>query len=222
MKKPNKTRSLSVRVKTAKGRKISSTLWLNRQLNDPYVTMARKEGYRSRAIYKFIQIDEKFKFLQPQKKLLDLGAAPGGWSQWAVRKLGKSNVMAIDISDMEPIDGCLILKQDIYAENTLELIQAWQPMVDIVVSDMAASSSGHTDTDHIRIVNLCRAAYEMAVKVLNIDGVFVAKILKGGTEDSLLKEIKNSFKVVKHFKPDASRAGSAESYIIAMGFKGNE
>lgn len=222
----NGTRQLHIKVKTARGRKSSSTRWLQRQLNDPYVERARKEGYRSRAAYKLIELDDMFKFLKPGKHVVDLGAAPGGWTQVAAKRvrLGSQKggkVIGIDINEMQPVEGAPILLLDFLSEDAPDILkEAMGGNADVILSDMAAPSCGHQQTDHIRIMALCEAAYEFAVEVLNPGGVFVAKILRGGTESQLLLSIKKRFTQVKHVKPPASRADSAEMYIIAIGFKG--
>jgi 23S rRNA (uridine2552-2'-O)-methyltransferase len=219
------SRNKTVRLKTAKGRKISSTNWLQRQLNDPYVTNARNAGYRSRAAYKLLEINDKFKFLHKGQTIIDLGAAPGGWSQVAIDKIGfgeKNNgkIIAIDLVAIEPITGVTFIQKDFFDDDAAELIISNAGgKADVVLSDMASPSCGHPSTDHIRIMALCEAALEFAKEILAIDGVFVAKILKGGTENQLLQDMKKHFKTVKHFKPPASRADSAESYVVAMGFR---
>lgn len=218
-------RQIHTKVKTARGRKISSTRWLQRQLNDPYVTRAKQEGYRSRAAFKLLELDDKFQFLKPGKYVVDLGAAPGGWTQIAVERVKAGEpkggkVVAIDISEMEPIAHAEIMMQDFLTDEAPERLKtALGRKADVVMSDMAAASCGHQQTDHLRIVSLCEAAYEFAAEVLVPGGVFVAKILRGGTEASLLTAIKQHFTSVKHVKPAASRADSSEMYIIATGFK---
>lgn len=223
--KNNNPRNLTVNVKTAKGRKVSSTRWLQRQLNDPFVIMAKKEGYRSRAAYKLIEIDEKFKIFRKGQVVADLGAAPGGWCQVAANKIlaGKpygGRVIAIDLLDMQEIDGVKFLKQD-FLELTEEDIEAWleRRKLDVVLSDMAAPSSGHTGTDHLRIMQLCEDAFIFAQNHLKEGGNFVAKILQGGTENELLAMLKKHFVSVKHFKPKSSRADSAEIYVIGLSFR---
>jgi 23S rRNA (uridine2552-2'-O)-methyltransferase len=223
-------RSLFTRVKTAKGRKLSSKLWLERQLNDPYVTRAKEEGYRSRAAYKIIEIDTKFHILSKGKTVVDLGAAPGGWTQVAVAKTkagtaGGGRVIGIDLQEIEHIPGATLLQADFTEERALTLLeQALEGRkVDVVLSDMAASACGHTQTDHLRIIYLCELAFQFATEHLNEGGAIVAKILRGGTEHTLLKEMQRYFKSVKHFKPPSSRADSAEMFVVAQGFhlKGN-
>jgi len=215
-------RELSVRVKTASGRTLSSTLWLQRQLNDPYVAAARREGYRSRAAYKLIEMDEKYHLLKKGARIIDLGAAPGGWSQVAVKKAGPSGrIIAIDINAFDPIPGVEITQMDFLdPEAPDRLIAMAGGPVDLVMSDMAASASGHRPTDHLKIMALCEAAIEFAVNVLAPGGSFVAKVLKGGTENELLAMMQRHFRSVRHAKPKASRQDSAEAYVVATGFKG--
>jgi len=211
---------LKERVKTARGRKLSSTRWLQRQLNDPYVEAARAEGYRSRAAFKLIELDEKFEFLKPGRKVLDLGAAPGGWCQVAVAKCGAGNVLGIDLQEIEAIPGAKLMVLDIMAEDAPGRIKAaLGGPVDVVLSDMAAASTGHRQTDHLRIIALCEAALDLAYDVLAPGGDFVAKVLRGGTEGELLKQMKAHFENVRHAKPPASRQDSAEMYVVAQGFK---
>ncbi len=219
-KKPGGNRQLRVRVKTAKSRSLSSSKWLERQLNDPYVNLARQDGYRSRAAFKLIQLNEKFQFLRKGTRVVDLGAAPGGWTQVAVAKVGKGNVVAIDCMPMQEIEGAHIIIKDFLDNDAIELVESHlNGKVDVVMSDMAAPSCGHPATDHIRIMALCEAAFEFSLRSLNEDGTFVAKVLRGGTENHLLNKIKKHFKVVKNYKPDASRSDSAESYLVAKGFR---
>jgi 23S rRNA (uridine2552-2'-O)-methyltransferase len=220
------SRRLKQRVKTAKGRKIASTLWLERQLNDPYVARAKSEGKRSRAAYKLIEIDDKYHLLKPGALVVDLGAAPGGWSQIAAQRV-KSNdedprVIAIDYLDMDPIAGVRFLKLDFSdASAPAALIETLGGRkADVVLSDMAGPTTGHRPTDHLRIVALVEMAAEFAVEVLAPGGAFVAKVLQGGTEQQLLAQLKRSFASVGHVKPPASRADSAETYLVARGFRG--
>lgn len=216
------TRHLHVNVKTAKGRKQSSTKWLARQLNDPYVHRAKEEGYRSRAAYKLLEIDKKFSLFSQKSNIIDLGAAPGGWTQIAVEKAPEGNVIAIDINPFEPIKGATCLQLDFCDNTAPELLKKSlnNKKADIILSDMAAPATGHTQTDHLRIVGLCELAFDFAIHNLNPNGCFVAKIFQGGTEHGLLKEMKNNFSKVKHFKPNSSRKDSAEMYVVALGFKG--
>ena len=215
------SRSLKQRVKTARGRKLSSTRWLERQLNDPYVRAAQEAGYRSRAAFKIVEIDEKFKIFKPGARILDLGAAPGGWTQVAVQQCGDgAKIIAIDLQEMEPITGATCVQMDFMDDQAPDEIKALLGgKVDVVMSDMAAPATGHKQTDHIRIIALCEAALDFARQVLDTDGIFIAKVLRGGTEQQLLAELKRDFATVKHFKPGASRSDSAEMYVVAMGFR---
>jgi 23S rRNA (uridine2552-2'-O)-methyltransferase len=223
----NKTggnRQLHTRVRTAKGRKVSSTRWLERQLNDPYVQRAKIEGYRSRAAYKLLEIQEKFNIIRKGDCVVDLGAAPGGWCQVASRIVGKQGkVVGIDFQEMDPIENVTLLHHDFMADDApqklLDALGGSKPRV--VLSDMAAFSTGHTQTDHFRIIGLCEVAFHFAQQCLEEEGVFVAKMLQGGTEADLLTELKKSFRVVKHFKPPASRKDSAEMFVVATGFRKN-
>ena len=213
------SRKLKQRVKSARGRKSSSTRWLQRQINDPYVEAARAEGYRSRAAFKIIELNEKFKFFKKGRKVLDLGAAPGGWCQAAVVECGEGNVLGIDLQEIDQIPGAELIVLDIMNENAPEIIkQALGGPVDIVLSDMAAASMGHRQTDHIRIIALCEAALDLAYDVLSPGGDFVAKVLRGGAEAELLNQMKTHFEKVRHSKPAASRQDSAEMYVVATGF----
>ncbi len=219
-------RDLKVRVKTAKGRKIGSTLWLERQLNDPYVAKAKAEGYRSRAAYKLIGINEKQKLLRKGMRVVDLGAAPGGWSQVAAPIIGstaeKPLIVGIDYLDMDPIDGVILLKKDFTDDDAPQaLIDALGGhKVDLVMSDMAAPTTGHRATDHLRIMALVELAADFAIQVLAPGGAFVSKVFQGGTEHELLALLKRHFATTSHAKPPASRSGSAETYLVAKGFKG--
>ena len=217
-------RQLHVKVKTARGRKKSSTQWLQRQLNDPYVAMSKRDGYRSRAAYKLIDIDEKFKILKPGLNVIDLGAAPGGWTQVAVKKVSGGKVIGIDLQEVEDIAGATLIQHDFMADDAPEILEnaLGGKKADIVLSDMAAASCGHAQTDHIRIMNLCELAFDFAKQNLSTGGSFVAKILRGGAEKELLDDMKRNFQTVKHFKPDSSRKDSAEMYVVALGFKGQE
>ena len=219
-------RDLKVKLNKGRGRKTSSRRWLERQLNDPYVVEAKKLGYRSRSAFKLIEIDDQFGILKAGSAVVDLGAAPGGWSQVAARRVqaeqGNGVVVAIDMHAMEPIPGVVSLKADFYADDAPEkLIAALggrQP--DAVISDMAAHATGHRQTDHLKIMALCECALEFARKVLAPGGSFVCKVLRGGTESKLLADMKRDFVQVKHYKPDASRADSAELYVVARDFRG--
>ena len=207
-------------VKTAKRRKNSSTRWLQRQINDPYVRQAQAEGRRSRAAYKIIQIDEKFNIFKKGNSVLDLGAAPGSWTEVALNRAGGVTV-AVDILEMEDIKNAIILKADLSDENSSNLIKKLNnEKFDIVLSDMAASTTGHKQTDHIRTQALAEIAASYAVEFLRTGGVFCAKVFQGGTHGDLLLNLKSNFKSIKHFKPDASRKGSPETYVIAKDFKG--
>ncbi len=218
-------RSLKTRVKTARKRSLSSTLWLERQLNDPYVARAKREGYRSRAAYKLIEMDDRCHLLKPGGRIIDLGAAPGGWSQVAADRVkakdGKGKVVGVDLLDMEPIPGVTFAVKDFNDEDAPDVIKAMLGgEADGVMSDMAANATGHKQTDHLRIVALAELAAEFAMDVLAPGGFFVAKVLQGGTEGQLLARLKRDFAVVRHIKPAASRADSAELYVLATGFRG--
>jgi 23S rRNA (uridine2552-2'-O)-methyltransferase len=212
---------LRVKVKTAKGRKASSQRWLERQLNDPYVRDAKIKGYRSRAAFKLIELDKKFHFLRKGARILDLGAAPGGWSQIAAARVGDTGkVVAMDILDMEPITGAEVFKADMLAEETPALLKAaLGGPADLVLSDMAAPTTGHRPTDHLRTMSLLEAALDMAEEVLKPGGTFVGKVFQGGATGELLARIKRLFADVKHVKPPASRAESVELYLVATGFR---
>ncbi|HEY1310042.1 MAG TPA: RlmE family RNA methyltransferase [Pseudolabrys sp.] len=216
-------RALKVRVKSGKGRKLSSKLWLERQLNDPYVARAKREGLRSRAAYKLIEIDDKAKLLKRGTRVIDLGAAPGGWSQAAAKRVGSpthGRVVAIDILQMEPLVGVDFVQLDFLAPEAPEKLKAMLggPAA-LVLSDMAANATGHRKTDHLKIVALVEAAAEFAREVLAPGGAFLAKVLQGGTEASLLAVLKRDFASVKHVKPAASRSDSSELYLLATGFR---
>jgi len=215
-----------VRVKKGKGRSLSSKLWLERQLNDPYVARARREGFRSRSAFKLAEIDDKHRFLTPGARVLDLGAAPGGWSQVAATRVrageGRGRVVAIDVLEMEPIAGVEFLRLDFLDPAAPERLEALlDGPVDVVLSDMAANTTGHKRTDHLKIMALVEAAADFARAVLAPGGVFLAKVLQGGTEATLLAGLKRDFASVKHVKPAASRADSAELYLLATGFRGS-
>ena len=212
---------LRVKLKTAKGRKASSQRWLERQLNDPYVRDAKIKGYRSRAAFKLIELDKKLHFLRKGARVLDLGAAPGGWSQIAVARVGDTGkVVAMDILDMEPLAGADVFKADMLAEETPALlVTALGGPADLVLSDMAAPTTGHRPTDHLRTMSLLEAALDMADAVLKPGGTFVGKVFQGGATGELLARIKRSFADVKHVKPPASRAESVELYLVATGFR---
>jgi len=218
-------RRAAVRVKTARGRTVSSQRWLQRQLNDPYVAEAKKRGYRSRAAFKLLQIDDQFRFLKPGGRVVDLGSAPGGWTQVAVERTrpgkGSGAVVGIDITPVEPIAGATVLAKDFYDEDAPEVLkQELGGPADVVLSDMAASATGDPQIDHLRIMGLAEAAHDFARHVLRQGGTFVAKVLRGGTERTLLEQLKRDFAKVRHVKPEASRADSAEMYVVATGFRG--
>ncbi|MGR3723674.1 RlmE family RNA methyltransferase [Abyssibius alkaniclasticus] len=223
-------RELRVRVKTAKGRKISSTRWLERQLNDPYVIRARKEGFRGRAAYKIMELDDRFRFLVPGARVVDLGCAPGGWCQMAVHRTnalgtrqGKKQgyVLGVDLQEVEPIPGTELHVLDFLEEDADDKVKAWLGGgADVVMSDMAAAASGHPQTDHLRIVGLVEAALMFALDVLEPGGTFVAKVLAGGAEATVLNLLKKNFTKVYHMKPPSSRKDSSEKFVVAMGFKG--
>ena len=213
------SRSLKTRVKTAKGRRLSSTRWLERQLNDPYVMKAQEEGYRSRAAYKLKELDDKYQFLKPGKKVVDLGATPGGWTQIAVERTG-TKVISLDINEMDPVAGADFVLGDFTEDETLEaVLNLLDGEVDIVLTDMAAPSTGHKQTDHLKIMSLVEYALDFALQVLSPGGVFVAKVLQGGTEKDLLDQLKTNFSKVYHAKPPSSRKDSSEMYVVAIGFK---
>jgi 23S rRNA (uridine2552-2'-O)-methyltransferase len=219
-------RDLKVRVKTSKGRKIGSTLWLQRQLNDPYVARAKAEGYRSRAAYKLIGINERQKLLRRGQRVVDLGAAPGGWSQVAAHEVGSTAqnplVVGIDYLDMDPIEGVILLKKDFNDADAPQMLidSLGGHKADLVLSDMASPTTGHRATDHLRIMALVEIAAEFAIQILAPGGAFVAKVFQGGTEHELLAMLKQHFATTLHAKPPASRADSAETYLVAKGFKG--
>jgi 23S rRNA (uridine2552-2'-O)-methyltransferase len=212
---------VNTRVKTAKGRKVGSTKWLQRQLNDPYVKKAKAEGYRSRAAYKLIELDEKFGLLRGVHAVVDLGIAPGGWSQVVRKKAPKAAVVGIDFLPVDPLDGVTILHMDFTDEDAdARLKEALGGPADLVLSDMAANTVGHPQTDHLRTMGLVELGLEFAKDVLKPGGAYVAKVLAGGTDNQLLAELKKHFTTVKHAKPPASRKDSSEWYVIAQGFKG--
>jgi 23S rRNA (uridine2552-2'-O)-methyltransferase len=209
------------RLRTAKGRKVSSTRWLERQLNDPYVKRAKAEGYRSRAAYKLIELDEKFGLLKGVKGVVDLGIAPGGWSQVVRKKAPGARIAGIDFLPTDPIEGVAILQMDFMDEQAPDrLREALAGEADLVLSDMAANTVGHPQTDHLRTMALVEAGLEFATEVLKPGGAYVAKVLAGGADNNLVAELKRHFTTVKHAKPPASRKDSSEWYVIAQGFKG--
>jgi len=209
------------RVRTAKGRTAQSTRWLARQLNDPYVKRAKAEGYRSRAAYKLIELDEKYQLLRGARHVVDLGLAPGGWSQVVRKKVPKAAVVGIDLLPVDPIPGVTIFEMDFMADEAPDrLLAALGDAPDLVLSDMAANTVGHQQTDHLRTMGLVEAAADFAMQVLKPGGAFVAKVFAGGTDDALLRQLKAAFKTVKHAKPPSSRKGSVEWFVVAQGFKG--
>lgn len=220
-------RTLKTRVKTAKGRKLSSKLWLERQLNDPYVRLAKAEGYASRAAYKLKEIDDRYSIMKKGDRVIDLGAAPGGWCQVAVERTrpagGGAKVVGIDYLDMDPVPGATILKLDFLDESApvklLEALDGENP--DVILSDMAAPTTGHRKTDHLRTMHLVEIALDFAVEVLKPGGHFLTKTFQGGTEGELLDRMKRLFSTVHHVKPPASRDGSVELYLLAKGFRGS-
>jgi 23S rRNA (uridine2552-2'-O)-methyltransferase len=209
------------RIKTAKGRKVSSTKWIERQLADPYVRKARADGYRSRAAYKLIELDERFKFLAGTKRIVDLGIAPGGWTQVVRKAAPQAVVVGIDFLPTDPIDGVIILQMDFMDEAAPDrLKEALGGPADLILSDMAANTVGHPPTDHLRTMALVEAGLEFAADVLRPGGAYVAKVLAGGADNNLVAELKRRFTTVKHAKPPASRKDSSEWYVVAQGFKG--
>ena len=211
------------RIRTAKGRKPSSTRWLERQLNDPYVRRAKAENYRSRAAYKLLELDEKFGLLKDAKAVVDLGIAPGGWSQVVRRRVPQGRVVGIDLLPTDPIEGVAILQMDFMDEAAPDrLKEALGSEADLVLSDMAANTVGHQQTDHLRTMALVEAGLLFATEVLRPGGAYVAKVLAGGADNQLVAEMKRHFTTVKHAKPPASRKDSSEWYVIAQGFKGTD
>lgn len=222
------SRMVTERVRTARGRTPSSTRWLQRQLNDPYVHEARRLGLRSRAAFKLIQLDDRFHFLKPGARIVDLGAAPGGWTQVAVQRVkagqpGGGHVVGIDILEWAPLPGAVTLQADFLDPAAPGMLkEALDGKADVVLSDMAAPATGHPATDHLRIIAMVEVALDFAKEVLAPGGTFVAKVFQGGTEQNLLTEMKRLFTQVRHAKPAASRAESAETYVVATGFRGTE
>jgi 23S rRNA (uridine2552-2'-O)-methyltransferase len=220
-------RALKQRLKTARKRTLSSQKWLERQLNDPYVARAKREGYRSRAAYKLIEIDDKYHLLKPGQRVVDLGAAPGGWAQVAAKKVGsaegRGRVVGIDLLPIEPLPGVEFIALDFLDEAAPQMLtDRLGGPADIVMSDMAANTTGHKKTDHLRIVGLAEAAIHFAREVLAPGGAFLAKVFQGGTEGQLLADLKRDFATVRHVKPAASRSDSAELYVLATGFRGGK
>ena len=211
------------RLRTAKGRKVSSTRWLERQLNDPYVRKAKAENYRSRAAYKLLELDERFGLLKGVKAVVDLGIAPGGWSQVVRRKAPQASIVGIDLLPTDPIEGVAIVQMDFMDDEAPETLKdALGGPADIVLSDMAANTVGHQQTDHLRTMGLVEAGLDFAKEILRPGGAYVAKVLAGGADNQLVAELKRHFATVKHAKPPASRKDSSEWYVIAQGFKGTE
>ena len=223
-------RELRIKVKTARGRKLSSTLWLERQLNDPYVKRAQVEGYRGRAAFKILELDDKYRFLLPGARIVDLGCAPGGWCQVAVSRInalgerkGKKvgTILGVDLQEVEAIPGAEIHLLDFMDEGADDKVKYWlDGQADVVMSDMAAASSGHKQTDHLRIIALCEAAAYFAFDVLAPGGTFIAKVLAGGAEGELQALLKKKFIKVSNMKPPASRSNSSEKFVVATGFRG--
>ncbi|MFZ8867115.1 MAG: RlmE family RNA methyltransferase [Paracoccaceae bacterium] len=223
-------RDLKVKVKSARGRSVSQVRWLQRQLNDPYVKRAQSEGYRGRAAFKILELDDKYGFLKPGVRVVDLGCAPGGWCQVAARRVNalgdkknkpKGSVLGVDLQDVEPVAGAEIYQLDFLEEEADLKVKDWLGgTADVVMSDMAAASSGHKQTDHLRIISLCEAAAYFAFDVLEEGGTFVAKVLAGGAEGELQKLLKQRFTKVANVKPPASRADSSEKFVVALGYRG--
>ncbi|WP_417597522.1 RlmE family RNA methyltransferase [Pararhodobacter oceanensis] len=223
-------RDLRVKVKTAKGRRLSSTRWLERQLNDPYVVRAKREGMRGRAAYKILELDDKFRFLVPGARVVDLGSAPGGWLQIAVERVNalgtksgkkQGSVLGVDLQEVEPVAGAEVHVLDFLDDDADAKVKAWLGgQADVVMSDMAASSTGHKQTDHLRIITLCEHAAYFAFDVLSPGGTYVAKVLAGGAEGELQKLLKRHFTKVYNVKPPSSRADSSEKFVVATGFRG--
>ena len=223
-------RDLKVKVKSARGRSVSQVRWLQRQLNDPYVKRAQSEGYRGRAAFKILELDDKYGFLKPGVRVVDLGCAPGGWCQVAARRVNalgdkknkpKGSVLGVDLQEVEPVAGAEIYQLDLLEEEADLKVKDWLGgTADVVMSDMAAASSGHKQTDHLRIISLCEAAAYFAFDVLEEGGTFVAKVLAGGAEGELQKLLKQRFTKVANVKPPASRADSSEKFVLALGYRG--
>jgi 23S rRNA (uridine2552-2'-O)-methyltransferase len=219
---PPATRNAAVKVRSARRRKPSSTEWLSRQLNDPYVAQAQRLGYRSRAAFKLIELDDRFGLLLPGRRVVDLGCAPGGWTQVAVQRVGaRGIIVGVDLGETAPIAGATILHADVHDPTAVTAISSeLGGLADVVLSDMAPSATGHAATDHLRIVALAEAAFAVAGQILKPGGAFVAKVFQGGAEGALLTELKRAFAELRHAKPPASRAQSAETYVVAKGFRG--
>lgn len=215
-------RMLATRVKSARGRSNASTRWLQRQLNDPYVAKAQDAGYRSRAAFKALELDDRFRFFRPGARVVDLGAAPGGWTQVAAERCAGGVIVGLDIQKIDPIPGATLLELDIYAEDAIRRIRAalGQATADVVLSDMAPATTGHKRTDQLRIASLAEAAYDVARRLLAPGGTFVVKVFQGGAPAALLADLKRDFEQDRHAKPPASRSDSAEMYLVASGFRG--
>lgn len=219
-----------VRVKKAKRMKKSSNRWLLRQINDPFVERAKRDGWRCRAAFKIIEIDQKFKLFKKGKVVVDLGAAPGGWSQYVVTKVGEENIVALDLLEIDPIPGVKFFQQDFLEADAPEKIINFLKTIphnkngrcDVVLSDMAANTIGENSTDHLRIIILLEEALDLAEKILSIGGSFVGKIFQGGSSDEIVKKLRKNFSTVKYFKPDSSRKDSSETYLVATGFKNKQ
>lgn len=222
------SRKLAMKLRTAKGRKLASTRWLSRQLNDPYVEEAKRQGYRSRAAFKLIEMDDKYRFLKPGMIVVDLGAAPGGWSQIAAERVGsvegRGQVLAVDLSPMEPLAGVEVLALDVSGEDAANAIRADLKggRAGVVMSDIASPATGHRATDHLRVVALVEAALDLAEDVLKPGGTFLAKVFQGGAGQELMARLKRSFAKVQHVKPKASRPESPEVYLLATGYRGGK
>jgi 23S rRNA (uridine2552-2'-O)-methyltransferase len=221
-KPPSNTRGLYQRLRTAEGRSTASQRWLTRQLNDPYVRMAKEAGWRSRAAFKLIQLDEKFRLLKPGQRVVDLGAAPGGWTQVAVKHAGeRGKVVGLDLLEMDPVAGAIILQGDFQEEaDEKRVLEALDGPADLVISDMAPNTTGHASTDHLRIIALAELALDFALRVLTPGGAFVAKLFQGGAQNEMQALMKTHFAQVRYAKPEASRKDSSELYVVATGFKG--
>ena len=221
---PPATRNAAVKVRSARRRKPSSTEWLSRQLNDPYVAEAQRLGYQSRAAFKLIELDDRFRLLLPRRVVVDLGCAPGGWAQVAVERVGaRGIVVGVDLAETAPIAGAKILRADVHDPATVTAIRAeLGGLADVVLSDMAPATTGHAATDHLRIVALAETAFAVASEILRPGGVFVAKVFQGGAEGPLLAQLKRAFSELRHAKPPASRAQSAETYVVAKGFRSRQ
>lgn len=222
-------RDLTVRLKEARGKTVAQVRWLERQLNDPYVKRAKLEGYRGRAAFKILELDDKYRFLIPGARVVDLGCAPGGWSQVAAKRINalgekqgkvRGRILGIDLQKVEPISGVELYQLDFLEDNAEEKVKEWlDGKADVVMSDMAAASTGHKQTDHLRIIALCEAAAYFAFDVLEEGGAFIAKVLAGGAEGELQKLLKQQFTKVAHLKPPSSRADSSEKFVVAMGYR---